>query len=308
MKELLKISNMNIRYLTQKGWFDAVKQLSVPIQENEVFGLVGESGSGKSTACLGLMRMLPSNADFSADSLLFGNKDLLKIKNNEFRHILWEQISYIPQSSMNSLNPVRRIDKQFFDTIVDHEGKKPRDELAQRVTQALSRVNLSPDIAQKFPHELSGGMRQRVCIAMATLLTPRLIIADEPTSALDVISQRSVLEILADVRKKLSASMIMIGHDMALQAQVADRMGIMYAGHFVEIGSVDDIFYHPLHPYTQSLIKALPSIREKQDIHVMAGFELTEEQRRLYRTPTVLTEVTAGHFVANWERGGAEHG
>lgn len=301
MDELLRISNMNIRYLTHRGWFEAVKQLNVSVKENEVFGLVGESGSGKSTACLGLMRMLPPNAEFTADTLQFGSNNLLEVTDKEFRHLLWEQISYIPQSSMNSLNPVRRLDKQFYDTIVDHEGKRPKDELEQRVKEALGRVNLKPEVARKFPHELSGGMRQRVCIAMATLLTPKLIIADEPTSALDVISQRSVLEILADVRKKLSASMIMIGHDMALQAQVANRMGIMYAGHFVEIGSVDDIFYNPLHPYTQSLINALPSIREKQDIHVMAGYELSDAQRSLYRKPTELTEVSPGHFVANWE-------
>ena len=299
-EKILSIENLNIDYQTSSGYFRAVNGVSLQIGQDEVFGIVGESGSGKSTLCNGFLRLLPGNSLVTADHMDFQGQEILKMKEREFRHIRWEQISYIPQSAMNTLNPILTIGQHFYETIEAHEGRKSREELHRRTTEALARVNLQPEIAHRYAHELSGGMKQRVCIAMATLLSPKLIVADEPTSALDVISQKSVLQILSAVRKNLKASMIMIGHDMALQAQISHRMGIMYAGYFVEIGSTEDIFHRPVHPYTQGLIRAIPSIRRRDDISALAACELSEKERLRLRTPRPLREVSAGHFVADY--------
>lgn len=297
-ESLLSIENLRVQYATANGYFTAVSGVDLKLYPNEVFGIVGESGSGKSTMAMSLLRLLPPSSRILADRVDFKGASILQLSEKELRRLRWEHISYIPQSAMNTLNPVITIREHFEDTIVDHEGKRSRQELNSRIEAALARVNLNAGVAGKYAHELSGGMKQRVCIAMATLLTPELIIADEPTSALDVISQRAVLQILSEVRKTLAASMIMIGHDMALQAQIADRMGIMFAGYFVEIGSVSDIFNNPIHPYTKGLIQAIPSIRKKQNIHTLASYELTEEQRRAYSRPGLLREVTKGHFAS----------
>ena len=299
-KNILSIQNMRIDYKVTNGYFRAVNGVSLEIRENEVFGIVGESGSGKSTMCSGFLRLLPANSRVTADHVLFDGRDILAMPERDFRRIRWEHISYIPQSAMNTLNPILTIRKHFAETIEAHEGKKTKEELNRRIGEALARVSLDAAVADRYAHELSGGMKQRVCIAMATLLTPQLIVADEPTSALDVISQRSVLQILSDVRSGLRASMIMIGHDMALQAQIADRMGIMYAGCFVEIGSAGDIFNNPVHPYTRGLIQAIPSIRKKDDISVLASRELSEGDRERLRSPRPLREVSPGHFVADF--------
>ena len=297
---LLSIRKMTVDYETPSGYFRAVSGVDLDIYANEVFGVVGESGSGKSTMCMGLLRLLPSSSRVFADQIRFDNRNLQTMDNRKFRRIRWEKISYIPQSAMNTLNPVIRIWDHFAETIVDHEGRKSKAELKQRIGEALERVNLDRQVADRYAHELSGGMKQRVCIAMATLLQPQLIIADEPTSALDVISQRTVLQILSAVREKMEASMIMIGHDMALQAQVADRLGIMFGGYFVEVGSVKDIFKNPIHPYTKGLIHSIPSIRNKQDIHALASFELTSEERARFQEPRPLQEVAPGHLVADF--------
>ena len=217
MKEsVLSIKELQVEYQIAEGYFKAVNNVSLDIYENEVFGIVGESGSGKSTMCSAFLRLLPGNSRINAKEIRFQDKDIFHMKEKDFRHIRWEHISYIPQSAMNTLNPILTIGQHFEETIQAHEGRKSKEELNTRTKEALERVNLKEDVKQKYAHELSGGMKQRVCIAMATLLTPQLIVADEPTSALDVISQRTVLQILSDVRKKMSASMIMIGHDMAL--------------------------------------------------------------------------------------------
>ena len=297
---LLKAKNLQIQYAVSKGYFTAVSGVNLEIMPNEVFGIVGESGSGKSTLVNGLLRLLPATAVTTADEITFEGVSMLNISSRELRKLRWEKMSYIPQGAMNILNPVMRVRDHFKDTIIDHEGRVSKEDLDRRINEALARVNLAPSIANSYPHELSGGMKQRVCIAMATLLNPSLIIADEPTSALYVISQRTVLQILSDVRKNLAASMIMIGHDMALQAQISDRMGIMFNGYFVEIGSVQDIFNNPIHPYTIGLIQSIPSIRKKQDIHTLASCELSEEQRRQFAQPQPLSEVSPGHFVADF--------
>ena len=203
--------------------------------------------------------------------VLFKGSDLLKIEEEELRRIRWKHISYIPQSSMNALNPVMRIEEQIGDAVRNHE-KISKGELRKRIEDLLVSVGLSPSVAHMYPHELSGGMRQRVVIAMAMALNPELIIADEPTTALDVVVQRGILQLLRDIRSKLKASVIMITHDMAAQAQIVDRLAIMYAGKIVEIGDANDLFNDPLHPYSRALISAIPSISEKKKLKGVPGF------------------------------------
>src|SRR5215510_7249390 len=191
--------------------------------------------------------------------------------------VRWRDIALIPQGAMNSLNPVMRVKDQIADAIETHEGKQPKNELRERVLNILSTVGLPSRVYELFPHELSGGMKQRVCIAMAIALNPSLIIADEPTSALDVVVQRVVAQTLLDVKERLGVSMILIGHDIGLQAQLVDRMAVMYAGNIVEIAPVKSLFEDPMHPYTQLLIASIPSIKEKKPLKITEG--LTHDLR-----------------------------
>jgi oligopeptide/dipeptide ABC transporter ATP-binding protein len=203
--------------------------------------------------------------------------DLAKLNEDELRRFRWTKVSLIPQGAMNSLNPVMRIKDQVGDSIQTHEGRQPKDQLKARILDLFEMVGLPNRVYTMFPHELSGGMKQRVCIAMAIALNPVLVIADEPTSALDVVVQRLVTQSLLDVKSRLGLSMILIGHDMGLQAQLVDRIAVMYAGNIVEIAPVEQIFEHPLHPYTQLLIASIPSIREKKPLRVTEG--LTHDLR-----------------------------
>ena len=295
---LLEVTGLSIDYVLPHQTKRAVQGVSFQVHEDEVFGLVGESGSGKSTLCFGLMNMIPPPGRITAGQVMFNGHDLLALSGEELRQVRWSELAYIPQGAMSSLNPVARIYDQFADTIKDHEGKQPRDQIRQRIREALEQVSLPFDVAGCFPHQLSGGMKQRVCIALGVILNPKLLLADEPTSALDVISQRVVLEMLSQVRQNLKASIILIGHDMSLQAQVADRLGILYGGKFMEIGSVTEIFNNPLHPYTQRLISSIPSIHKKQNISSLAQKGLSEAEKQVYLNSTELREVCSGHFVA----------
>jgi peptide/nickel transport system ATP-binding protein len=197
--------------------------------------------------------------------------NLLELDDEEMRSMRWSRISLIPQGAMNSLNPVMRIKDQIGDAITTHGGAISSEELDARVRELLTMMSLSSTVADMYPHELSGGMKQRVCIAMATALSPQLILADEPTSALDVVVQRVVMQMLIDVQEDLGASLILVGHDMGLIAQAVDRLAIMYAGKVAEVGDVRPIFKDPLHPYTQLLISSLPSPREKRRRQVIPG-------------------------------------
>jgi len=249
----------------------AVDNVSFNVTEKEILGIAGESGCGKSTLAYSILRLLKPPGYIRGGEVLFKGSDLLKIEEEELRRIRWKHISYIPQSSMNALNPVMRIEEQIGDAVINHE-KISKGELRKRIEDLLVSVGLSPSVAHMYPHELSGGMRQRVVIAMAMALNPELIIADEPTTALDVVVQRGILQLLRDIRSKLKASVIMITHDMAAQAQIVDRLAIMYAGKIVEIGDANDLFNDPLHPYSRALISAIPSISEKKKLKGVPGF------------------------------------
>ena len=293
---VLEIEALRIHYEMQAATVRAVDGVDLEVRGNEVLGLAGESGSGKSTLALGVLRLLRPPGRVVEGRVRFGDVDLLALEERDLRALRWRQFAYIPQGSMSALNPVMRLRSQFADTLAAHGERMQPAAMHERFTQVLHGVGLEADILPRYPHELSGGMRQRVCIALALLLGPRLIIADEPTSALDVISQRVVLETLAAARQAIGASMLLIGHDLALLAQVTDRLGIMYAGRIVELGATGELFANAQHPYTQRLISSIP------DLHDRRPFQDDEvDSAPQWRLDAELTEVAAGHFVRPWD-------
>jgi peptide/nickel transport system ATP-binding protein len=264
---LLDVRDVRIYYSSVRGEYRVVDGVSFSAYRNEILGLAGESGCGKSTLVEGLLRLVvPPGYIKSGEALsqeitrdVSQNCDLLSLTEEEFRRIRWRNISYIPQGAMNSLNPILKVEDQIVDAILTHEKVSKRDAQA-RVPELLSAVGLPAQVAAMYPHELSGGMKQRAIIAAAIALKPCLIIADEPTTALDVTIQRVILETLLRVREQLGATIIVVTHDMPVHAQLADRLVIMYAGKVMEIGTIHDLFDDPLHPYSRGLIATIPSI------------------------------------------------
>lgn len=255
---VLKVQNLNIDYGGPNGVFHAVKGVSFELNRGERYGLVGESGSGKTTTILALMRMLRGGL-VSGGSMLLNGRDLGALSASEFRKLRFSEMSLVPQGAMSSLNPVIRIGEQMADIFEDHGIRHGTRERRNVIGNLLQQVGLPPDVQVRYPHELSGGMKQRVCIAMAIALRPSLILADEPTSALDVMVQQQVLGTLGRVQREIGAAIILIGHDMALMAQFVTKIGIMYKGELVEEGPVKEVFTSPRHDYTRMLINSLPS-------------------------------------------------
>jgi peptide/nickel transport system ATP-binding protein len=243
-----------------------VDGLNLTIRRGELLGIAGESGSGKTTVVSAVLRLLRPPGFIRSGRALFQPDplrppvDLLNISENEMREMRWALLSYIPQGSMNVLNPVMAIGRQMIDTMLQHG--LGRAEARRRIDDALNMVSLPADVAARYPHELSGGMRQRVAIASAVTMRPPLIFADEPTTALDVNVQRQILQSLANIRRTLGTTIVLVSHDMAAIAQVVDRLAIMYAGQVVETGNVFRLFASPLHPYTQRLISSIPTLGE----------------------------------------------
>lgn len=260
----LQVENLRVYYWTARGPVKAVDDISFIIQRNERFGFIGESGCGKTTTIMAILRLIKKPGKIESGRILLNGQDILSIGKEEMRQTRWNKISLIPQGAMNSLNPIMRVRDQIADTILTHKGPVPKAALRVMIEELLDMVELPAKVADMYPHELSGGMKQRVCIAMATALDPELIIADEPTSALDVVVQKAVMQTLIGVQERLGASMILIGHDMGLTAQVLDRVGVMYAGKLVEVAPIHELYRNPQHPYTQALIASLPSVREKK--------------------------------------------
>jgi len=275
---VLDVRDLRVHYATPGGDVIAVNGVSFDVRQGEILGLVGESGCGKSTVAMSILRLVQPPGRIVSGHVVLNGTDLLSLSERQLNRVRWRDIALIPQGAMNSLNPVMRVKDQIADAIEAHEGKQPRRELRERILEILTTVGLQSRVYDLFPHELSGGMKQRVCIAMAIALNPSLIIADEPTSALDVVVQRVVAQTLLDVKRRLNVSMILIGHDMGLQAQLVDRIAVMYAGNIAEITPVQAAFDEPLHPYTQLLIASIPSIKERKALRVTEG--LTHDLRR----------------------------
>jgi peptide/nickel transport system ATP-binding protein len=271
--KLLQVEDLRVSFRTPRGPLRAVNGVSFAIRHGERFGLVGESGSGKSTTANAILRLIRPPGSIDGGRVLFDEVDLLTLSAEELRRLRWERIALVMQGAMNSLNPVMRVRDQIGDAVAAHRngGQSPTN-LTDRIETLLRAVGLPSRAANLFPHELSGGMKQRVCIAMAMALEPDLIIADEPTSALDVVVQRVVAQTLVDVGERLGASLLLIGHDIGLQAQLVHRLGVMYAGTLVEVGDVREMLRAPLHPYTQLLTSSIPSLTQRSLPKAIPGF------------------------------------
>ena len=260
---VLEISDLRVSFPTPNGRFTAVDGVSLDVGDRERVGLIGESGSGKSTVALALMRLIKPPGRIDSGRAVLDGVDLLRLKDEEMRQRRLGTIALVTQGAMNSLNPVMRIRDQMIDGLQAHGVHHSRKDWDERLTSLLRSVNLKPEVADLFPHQLSGGMKQRVCIAIAISLQPRVIIADEPTSALDVVVQRRVIQTLRKVQDEIGAAVILIGHDMGLMAQFAERVAVMRDGKILEIGPVREIFARPQHPYTRLLMDSLPRLRAR---------------------------------------------
>lgn len=261
MPALLEIRGLSAGLRGRRSVTQVVSEVDLDVEAGEILGVVGESGCGKSTLATAIMRLLVPPQVLQSGAITLWLKDgvgydLLQLSDSELRQLRWRHLSYIPQGSMNSLNPVLRVEQQMTDTLIQHGLSIA--EARSRAAAALELVNLEAKILNSYPHELSGGMRQRVIIAAAVSMHPALIVADELTTALDVVTQRQILQELAGIRDELGATIILITHDMGVVAQIADRVAVMYAGKIAELGSVNDIFETPLHPYSQGLIGSIP--------------------------------------------------
>jgi peptide/nickel transport system ATP-binding protein len=268
---VLEVRDLRVSYAHPLGAVRAVDGVSFSLAPNERFGLAGESGSGKSTMALAILRMIRPPGRIDGGQVFLDGVELSALDHESMRRLRLAGIALVPQGSMNSLNPVMSIGRQIEDALADHGEILSRRALDARIADLLSTVGLRPSVAAMYPHELSGGMKQRACIAIAICLRPRVIIADEPTSALDVVVQRQVMETLARVQRDLGAAVILVGHDMGLMAQFVDRLGIMYAGRLVEVAPIGSMITAPRHPYTRALIASLPSLEHKGGLQGIPG-------------------------------------
>jgi peptide/nickel transport system ATP-binding protein len=268
---LLQVQGLYVSFETLRGKIRAVDGVDFNLDHGQILGLSGESGCGKTTTALSILKLLPPNATIEDGSILFDGDDLRTIGAERMRELRWKKISIIFQGAMNALDPVRNVESQIVEAIKVHEAKS-KTAASSRARELLNLVELDPDRGKSYPHELSGGMKQRVMIAMALACNPELVIADEPTTALDVMIQASILKLLAKLQKDLSLSLIVISHDLSVLAQICDRIAIMYAGRIVEDSRTEDLTTHPAHPYSVELLRAIPPLQgEKSQLESIPG-------------------------------------
>ena len=253
------VENLTTRYNTSKGLVHAVEDVSFSLNDGESLGIAGESACGKTTLGLSIIRMI-LNGKINSGRIIFGGKSILDLSESQFNHEMrWKESSMVFQGAMNSLDPVFSINEQFIQVLKEHHVIGNYDKL---ILDSILSVNLDKTILKKFPHELSGGMKQRVVIAMALLLKPKLVIADEPTTALDVLIQSHIINLLKELKND-GLSLILISHDLAIISEVAEKIGIMYGGRMVEFGKSSDVYKNPKHPYTKALLQSIPSIKKE---------------------------------------------
>lgn len=283
---VLDIRELDVRYRTVKGDVTAVDGVNLEVKRGEILGVAGQSGCGKSTMATAVLGLLRAPGYVAGGAATFNRRgeapiDVLEANEIVLRRLRWRNLAYLPQGSMNSLNPIMRIRDQFADVMMQHgwssddaaevsanarrPGRRERAALRQRVVELLAEVGLDASVADMYPHELSGGMKQRVIIAMSVALRPELLIADEPTTALDVMIQRVVIQNLADLRDRLGVTMLVITHDMGVHAQLVDRVAVMNEGRIVEVGQVEQVFNRPAEPYTQELISSIPDLTVREE-------------------------------------------
>lgn len=256
---MLEVNDLKTYYRTTRGPLKAVDGVSFSLQKGEILGLVGESACGKTTLALSIVRLLPPGAQIMSGMISLEGQDILSMNEEQMRNIRWKKVSIIFQGALNSLNPVLPVREQIAEAILAHERTEKGD-VEGRIDELFNAVGLEPTRKENFPHEFSGGMKQRVMIAMALACNPDLVIADEPTTALDVIVQYQILSLIRSLRDKLQISMILITHDLSVIAELCDKVAIMYAGKIVEFGDIFRIFERPKHPYTRALLKSIPKM------------------------------------------------
>jgi peptide/nickel transport system ATP-binding protein len=256
---LLEVDGLCVDYITDAGNTRAVDDVSFSVQAGEFVGIVGESGCGKSTMLFGIAQLLSPPGEVSGGRVIFRGKDMVRLSSGELRHMRWRDYSVVMQSAMNALNPMKSIGAQFKDTLRAHE-RMPDDRVRARSAEVLELVGIDPAHLQSYPHQLSGGMRQRAMIAMALLFNPQLVVMDEPTSSLDVVAQRSLMLKIRELQERLGFAVIFVTHDMHVVSRYSDRVLVMYAGQIVEAARTEEIFEQPRHPYSRGLIEAFPSV------------------------------------------------
>jgi peptide/nickel transport system ATP-binding protein len=257
--ELLRVEDLRVEYITATGRVRVVDDVSFTVRRGEILGLAGESGSGKTTVALAILRLLKAPAAITGGRVLFEGRDLLDLGETELRRVRGRRIALVTQSAMNALNPVLTIGEQLADAIIEHE-RVTRFRALERARAQLEVVGIEPDRVTSYPHELSGGMRQRVVIAMALALSPSLVLMDEPTTALDVVIQRDILGQIAKLRDERGFSILFISHDLSLLLDLCTRIGVLYAGRLVEAAPARTLTYKPRHPYTEGLLKCFPPL------------------------------------------------
>ena len=258
---VLEVDNLTTNYKTLRGWVQACENVSFELKKGEAMGLVGESGCGKTSVALSLLKLLPSAGRIRRGKILFNGSDLVKMSDSQIRKVRWKGIAIVFQGAMNALNPVFKVSDQITEAIKIHEPHVSKSKARDRVEALFEMVGIDKSRADNYPHEFSGGMRQRALIAMALAANPEVLVADEPGTALDVVVQAQILKLLRELKEKLNLSMVFISHDLSIVAETCEKLAIMYAGQIVEYGDTKSIFEKPLHPYTQGLIGAFPSIK-----------------------------------------------
>jgi peptide/nickel transport system ATP-binding protein len=313
---VLDVNDLTMHYTTRAGEVSAVNNVSFNLIKGQSMGLVGESGCGKTSIAISLLKLLPDNGEIIGGEILLSGTDIVPLTEDEMRKLRWSKISMVFQAAMNSLNPVYKVGDQIIEAMEAHNLVTSIKDAREHVAELFNLVGLEPKLMDQYPHEYSGGMRQRAVIAMALSCSPDIIIADEPTTALDVIVQDSLLREMIELQKDLNMSMIYISHDIAVIAEVTERIGVMYAGRMAEFGTAEEIFKHPLHPYTFGLLSAFPSIvGPKHELTTLPGEppDLTNpptgcrfHPRCAYATEICSQEVPefkdygSRHFTACW--------
>ena len=271
-KTVLKVENLNMHYETIAGNVSAVRDVSFELKEGESFGLVGESGCGKTSVAMSLLQLQADNAKISSGSIKLNDEELVTKTEKELRKIRWKGISIVFQGAMNAWNPVVKIGEQIREAIREHYPNNSKEENSEKIKKLFDIVGLEHSIMNRFPHELSGGMKQRAVIALALSCDPKVLIADEPTTALDVVIQDQILKEISKVQELLGLSLIYISHDIAVIAEMTSNMAVMYAGSIVEMGKTSEIFSNPRHAYTKLLLESTPSIvGEKKKLRSLDG-------------------------------------
>jgi len=268
----LEVKNLSMHYDTLDGSVDAVKNISFNVKSGESFGLVGESGCGKTSVAMTLLQLQPENSVITQGSIKVDGKELIGLSENELRKIRWDSISIVFQGAMNAWNPVIKVGEQIREAMREHNPESSKKENIEKINELFQMVGLDDSISERFPHELSGGMKQRAVIALALSCDPKIVIADEPTTALDVVIQDQILNEIKKVQDLLGLSLIYISHDIAVIAEMTDKIAVMYAGSIVEIGPTKSVFETPKHSYTRALLDSTPSIHgEKKKLSSLDG-------------------------------------